>query len=373
MEKIKKFETPVNLSDSGTTSNIDWLLDPKRWWLRHLLFWVFYYMDKILSWLGITDFVPFEPLSFLTWALPDLALVYIHLYVLMPKLLFKDKLWLFIGCSLLTILAYAGLVLYIDYPWDMWQKGEDIISPYTYFFEESFLWAIKLLALAGGIKLFTRHLENTQRLQLLENATLETELTFLKSQVNPHFLFNALNGIHVQAEKYPDKVGDSIALLSHLLRYQLYDGAKERVLLNREIDYLHNFLEFNKQRKNKMEINFKVEGRPNGITLPPFLFIPFIENAVKHGLNNREATFITVLFKIESEVITFTVENSKPEKPIPSEVGGIGLPNVKRRLDLLYENNYQLDIETTTTTYKITLVLNIEQYEMYHRGRRADS
>ena len=192
----------------------------------------------------------------------------------------------------------------------------------------------------------------------MENRNLATELAYLKNQINPHFLFNALNNIAVQSEKYPEKVNHSIILLSQLLRHQLYEGEKEAVLLRDEIQHLKNFLELNVSNFENTILNIETKGNISGITVAPFLFLPFVENAVKHSRQVNEGAHINLRFDIDKEHIFFSVKNSKPKQRPTKIAGGIGLVNVKRRLQLRYPNKHQLDIKEDDSSFEIKLSLN---------------
>jgi LytS/YehU family sensor histidine kinase len=145
-------------------------------------------------------------------------------------------------------------------------------------------------------------------------------------------------------------------LLSDLLRYQLYDCAKDKVNLSDEIAYLENYLKIDKLRKTRADIDFQVIGSPGGIQIAPFLFIPFVENALKHGISLENESFIKVIFDIRPKELHFEITNSKPQQPMIAHLkGGIGLANISRRLDLIYPNRYRLDIDNQKNYYKVTL------------------
>jgi len=170
-------------------------------------------------------------------------------------------------------------------------------------------------------------------------------------------LFNSLNNIFVQAKKTAPDASESILLLSDLLRYQLYDCTKEKVYLKGEIEYLKNYLRLDKLRKSETEIQFNVMGSADGKLVAPFIFIPFLENAVKHGRTGEDKNFIHINMNISEEGMEFKVKNSKSDGIKQELQGGIGLSNVKRRLELLYPEKHQLDIIDNKSTYQVSLNL----------------
>jgi len=148
-------------------------------------------------------------------------------------------------------------------------------------------------------------------------------------------------------------------LLSELLRYQLYDCSKDSVQLRSELTYIENYLALERMRRVGVDIRLKVKGDANGKIIAPFLFIPFIENAVKHGLETQKDGFIHISFDLSETQLSFVVSNSKPKEQQSRKDGGIGLVNVKRRLELLYPENHQLTITESSNLYKVVLILEL--------------
>jgi LytS/YehU family sensor histidine kinase len=158
--------------------------------------------------------------------------------------------------------------------------------------------------ICGRMKVFKKWITDVQLMQELHEANLKTELEQLKSQVNPHFLFNTLNSLHVLMKTDPDKASQVLLGLSDLLRYQLYDSSKERILLSKDIHFIQNLLALEQVRKNDFSFEIHTEGNVEKVSLPPFIFIPFVENAIKHGLlllGIRILHYISV-----SRIVSFT-------------------------------------------------------------------
>ena len=335
---------------------IKWILNPKLRWLWHVLFWILMYLDEFLSLFGITEEYESKYHRFMLLSLLfDIALVYLNFYVLIPRFLLKNQFWKYAGLTLLSVLLVNCYNMYGDPYFECPEcTFQDRASE---FILGTFLPTLTLLGTAIAIKLFKMLLQKEIKIQEIENDKLQTELNFLKDQVNPHFLFNALNNIYVQSRKRPKEASESILLLSDLMRYQLYDCSREKVYLHNEIEYLKNYLELDKMRKSKAHIDFKVNGTVNGKMVAPFLFSPFIENAVKHGMSLDNESNLYISFNITDDHIHFQTQNSKP-KNIPShKAGGIGLANVKRRLKLLYPDKHDIHIKEEEHQYIVDLKL----------------
>lgn len=192
----------------------------------------------------------------------------------------------------------------------------------------------------------------------IENEQLNSELRFLKEQINPHFLFNTLNNLYYLAVINSPNTPGVIEKLSHMMRYMLYDSNHPKVSLVKEIEYMKNYISLEKLRlNNELPINFDVNGNVADFFIVPLILNTFLENAFKHGLNNNSKdAFVNISIRIQGNNCLYCVENSKPAIPgKPLEKSGIGLQNVKRRLDLSYPDKYDLKVEENETSYKVTL------------------
>lgn len=198
--------------------------------------------------------------------------------------------------------------------------------------------------------------------QTLQTKNIETELNMLKNQINPHFLFNTLNNLYALSLKKSDYAPELILKLSDMLRYMLYECNEERVYLEKEIQYIRNYLDLEKIRLSQnADIKIEIVGNIASVKVAPLLFIPFIENSFKHGLKtSTNNAYIYIQFEVTDE-IKFSITNSKSQpipgfKPIQS-VGGIGLTNVQKRLELIYPNRYDLHIDNQLDSYSVILHL----------------
>lgn len=189
----------------------------------------------------------------------------------------------------------------------------------------------------------------------MEKERLVSELSLLKSQVNPHFLFNSLNGIYALSIKKSDKTPEAILQLSDLLRHMLYDAEKEKIELDKEITYLKNYIALQKLRlPADAVVSFETEGNTEHIAVAPLLFIPFVENAFKHG-TGAEKPVIEVKLKADKYALRFTVVNTISQAKSKDKASGIGLSNVKKRLSLLYPGKYNLEISNEKNFYHVLL------------------
>lgn len=223
------------------------------------------------------------------------------------------------------------------------------------------LSSFSLLLLMGGfIRLSFSFIRNQDEKKALENANLNAEVSFLKSQINPHFLFNTLNGIYSLANARSLHTEEAILKLSQMLRYVLYDSSTERIELGRDIAYITNFIHLQRLRlAQKVKINYEVQGRTEGLFIAPLLLISFIENAFKHGVSYIHPSTISVEILVFDETLTLVVSNKVFENN-KFDTGGIGMKNARRRLDLLYPGKYLLDIVKNDRLYVVNLKINLQ-------------
>jgi LytS/YehU family sensor histidine kinase len=211
-----------------------------------------------------------------------------------------------------------------------------------------------------GISSAYRFIEEWLQDRETERQQLETELKFLKSQVNPHFLFNSLNNIYSLSYRNDPNTPKMVALLSEIMRYMLYDCGTARVKLNKEIKLLENYIQLQHlNQQQKLNTDFYHEGILEGHQIAPMILINFVENAFKHsGIKDHEKAWISIELYVEKEVLHFKIENSQ-QSISPSETdGGIGLQNALRQLELNYPNRHKIEIENSESLY--SLVLSIE-------------
>lgn len=198
-----------------------------------------------------------------------------------------------------------------------------------------------------------------------KNENLQTELKLLKSQINPHFLFNSLNNIYALSVIDSDKTQQSISYLSEMLRYVIYECDRPFVTIKKELAYIKNYIQlFSLKSSKPYNIKTKFDISDPSILIAPMLFIPFIENAFKHSnIEKPESSFLDIYMYSSIEEVTFRVENSIPKDTmIKDKIGGIGLENVKKRLNILYAEKHKLYIDTNDQVFKVELRINLSNH-----------
>lgn len=203
--------------------------------------------------------------------------------------------------------------------------------------------------------------EKEKSIAFAKAELMESELKMLKMQINPHFLFNALNNIYALSVTNSDKTQESISTLSEMLRYVIYDCEQPKVSLQKELDYIENYIKLFKLKSSKgYDIAFAKAVQNDTTLVAPMLFVPYIENAFKHsGIEKGANSFVHISLAQDGNKIIFSVENSNPATPVITDAqGGIGLPNVQKRLDILYPNQHQLAVENGKI-FKVHLTLNL--------------
>ena len=215
------------------------------------------------------------------------------------------------------------------------------------------------LLLSATIRIAQEWYKNEKQKQEMEKEKLASELSFLKSQVNPHFLFNTLNGIYSLANRKSDKTPGAIVKLSDLMRHMLYESGKEEILLDKEIDYIKNYIELQKLRlPEDAKITFDVEGDTAGKKIRPMLLIPFFENAFKHGVDSTGADIKAVL-SVSDKRLNLSVVNRISKSQRKDESSGIGLSNIKKQLEYLYPYAHSLTIEEKDGYFNVKLSLKL--------------
>lgn len=287
---------------------------------------------------------------------------YINYSILIPAILFRKKVFLYVISLLIGIFLMMGVTYLYFLIMSHFGFKKYTVSGFEW---KIFYFTIFPCVLAFGTSIFIRMTGqwiNTERKkQILENEKLVSELGFLKSQIHPHFLFNTLNNICSLARKKSDETEPSLIKLSEIMRYMLDDTGQDKVPLSKEIEYLNNYIDLQRLRfSGKVKIEFVIQGDPQSISIEPLLFIPFVENAFKHGVSYQELPTIYILLNVGKKDIHFRVENqiyqAEPDDLPP--ISGTGLKNVIRRLDLLYPDRYVLNISTQDRKYLVDLKIH---------------
>ena len=293
-----------------------------------------------------------------------LVFFYLNYYLLIPKLYFhRKKIWYF-TFVFLALLFFIWMSDIFDRPFpEIFRQGPPMLPP-----GESSLpgrppmdkptqYEHTVLVYLIGI-VSSLFFSINKRLQKTESEKVQAELSFLKAQINPHFLFNTLNSIYSLALAKDDKTADSIIQLSELMRYILDNANENAIALEKEINYLNNYILLQRSRLgNTVKIGYLVEGGFSGKQIAPLILISFIENAFKHGVNPDENSEIDIRILIAPHSLELNVENKKVHSV--QEVSGIGMQNTLDRLELLYPQAYELNIRQDENTYAVKLTLNL--------------
>ncbi|QEH41549.1 sensor histidine kinase [Chitinophaga sp. XS-30] len=352
-----------------------WLIKYK---LHHLPFWCLYHylwaviaVGNPLKAASAMLLLPYA-IKFAGYVLFQAIAVYFNLYYLIPRFLEKGRFALYIAYLLITILCAASLIVggYYLSALITGKSFEAIYGPgiycLYYFYSVALPSTLASMTLAMSIKLTKNWIQTKRRQQMLEKEKLETELNFLKNQFNPHFLFNTINSIFFLIHKNPDKASVSLAKFSELLRYQLYECNDRQIPLSREVIYLENSIELERLRlNNSIKVDFQVSDTPaDHLGIAPFILMTFVENAFKHvSKHPGQPNWITIKLDIYQEQLDFFVENSTSYDtytPMTAS-NGIGLKNVQRRLDLVYPEKYELDIQRRQYSYAVRLRLQLSE------------
>lgn len=221
----------------------------------------------------------------------------------------------------------------------------------------AFFGGLLLMGMNLGVKLYFMSQRDRERQKIIDQRNLEQQMEYLKYQVNPHFFMNTLNNIHALVDIDPERAKTTIVELSKMMRHILYEGSKKLIPLTREVEFLNLYVQLMRLRyTRKVHINVDVPPQLPELKLPPLMLIIFVENAFKHGISYREESFIDIKLRVENKRLLFSCCNSKPTQvQRTNEKGGMGLQNVRQRLELLYDDDYTLDINDGEKTYEVKL------------------
>ena len=284
---------------------------------------------------------------------------YLNYFLLIPGLLLKRKVLIYI----LTLLGCFIVISILNYLWGFILNDlglRNLHHPMTNRLFFPIFPALLVYGLSSAIRITNEWFKNEKQKKEMENEKLTAELAFLKSQVNPHFLFNILNNICSLARKKSDDTENALIKLSLIMRYMLYESKDEKVSLGKEVDYLKSYIELQRLRiSDKVMVDFSITGDPGQLMIEPMLLIPFVENAFKHGVSYLDESVIGISLLVTKEAMIFRVNNTiskrnKGDESLSSD-SGIGLKNVRRRLELLYPARHSLSVSDNGAVYSIEL------------------
>lgn len=288
---------------------------------------------------------------------------YLNYFVFLPRLLRDQN----VTRYLLTFLPVFSLLAWL------FLKGKQAVLAY-YLGPDDWMYSTRFgvnvlmsvffaVTCVGLLRFVEEYFELEARRKELENQQLTSELQFLRAQVNPHFLFNTLNNLYYLAVNQNTRTPEVIAKLSGMMRYMIYESNHPRVPLDKEIDYIENYLSLERLRlEDNVPITFEVNGTTAGIRIAPLILITFLENAFKHGVSSSaKAPWITVKLDVDRNECVYRVANGKlsEESKTLHDKSGIGLQNVRRRLALTYPDRHYLRITDTDERYEVVLKLDL--------------
>ncbi|MEE1884237.1 sensor histidine kinase [Pedobacter flavus] len=294
-----------------------------------------------------------------------LSTFYINYFILIPQLIKKQSKYLLYLLSLFLLLVIVvgvkmGFLYMFHDILNLEPDGRFKENQVLYYFIFSVFITGFLLVFSLLLKLTIDWFSNERVQRNLETEKREMELQFLKSQLNPHFLFNSLNNIYSLAYQKSDKTAGAILKLSEIMRYMIYESNDRMSDLSKEVEYLQSYIDLHKLRfKDGGAIKLTINGEISGQQIVPLILISFIENAFKHGVANDPEDPILINIIANQKILHFSVKNKKNKDNYKDKVGGVGLSNVERRLQLMYPDRYKLNIVNSATHYTTELMLDL--------------
>ncbi len=327
-----------------------------RYKAHHILFWIGYfgfwmipyynmYPFKMLVWVIFQYFI-FNAIAF-----------YLTAYYLIPNFLLKRKYILFVGLSMGSmVLLSIGLAFSLYFTFK--NIPEAISIGAGGYFWMAFMSTTMMTGLLCGAKFFVDKMRADRQNKLVEQQRVESELQYLKAQVNPHFLFNTINSVYILIRKDPEKAAETLIKLSDLLRFQLYETSDNLISIEQELEYIKNYIELEKLRRGeKVKFELSLDNNLHGFQIAPFLLMPLLENTFKH-VSHHDHNKIEATLARENGELKASFYNTIDDEPSAS-IGGIGLKNLKRRLDILYSDTHILTIEKKKDYYRTTLTIPV--------------
>ncbi|RYY68140.1 MAG: hypothetical protein EOO13_13110 [Chitinophagaceae bacterium] len=336
--------------------------------LQHGLFWCFQVFIYTGNYVKGDDY-KMALVSTLLFLPLHMIFTYTQLYVLIPRLLLRRKIARYILYTLLlTQLVYSINLIYYSF----------VVYPLTTglvctFFKWEQLWSFNagefravfsffmICGLAVSVKLLKKWYQENNRNQRIEKEKLSMELNMLKAQVHPHFLFNTLNNLYALTLSKSEKAPLAVSNLADLLRYMLYECDEREVPLEKEITVLNKYMELEKLRYgNRIELSFSCTGDIRRLRIAPLILLPFVENSFKHGVSDQlEQCWVNLHLHAEEDSFTFNLSNSCSNGFVHGAAGGIGLQNIRKRLDLMYPGQYTLAINEAPEMYAVKLQMKL--------------
>jgi len=338
-----------------------------RKYLLHFLFWVIFF----LMWNRIMYFYISNDLNRIYFSVLDVSMIMLAFYIiylyLMPYYFKQKNIWALVLSSILLIIVLSGV-----FSWLMLIFLHHNLVPIHFDFSWNYKdlqlnrFFIALVGVLGGcfVKLAIDRQEAGKRMDIMEKERSVAELKYLKAQLNPHFLFNSLNSLYSQMEIESGNPKGTLSSIADLMRYQLYECNVDFITVGKELAYLKNYFNLQSIRKDNCKTELIMDDKHNNLLIAPLLLIPFMENAFKYVSDSDEKkNFIRADIRFAGEKLIFNCVNTIDAPAIntfPNNDKGIGLANVRKRLDLIYKDRYLLQAGPTNEEYKVTLTLKLK-------------
>ncbi|MEZ4809338.1 MAG: histidine kinase [Allomuricauda sp.] len=337
---------------------------------HHILFWAIYFIFNTLRWGSYYHDYFYSLKSNIVGFPIHMALTYFNIYYLMPKFVFKKKYFTYSILMLLSLYIMLNVKFYLTYyllSTNVWPEGPEPIDTLTFNYAvQMMLGELYVISFVTAIKITIDWLREHSKLHELEKRQLATELRFLRSQVSPHFFFNTLNNIYSLSLAKSDRAPEVILKLSELMRYLLYATDKRKQKLKKEIECIQNYIDLERIRfDNSLEVKVEISGNLEDKVIAPMLLMPLIENCFKHGASQNIGLMKIFLdITVEGDFLYFELSNNIPKEKgkssMPTRSGGIGLSNVRKRLELGYKpEDYELLIEEKNNNFNVLLKLRV--------------
>ncbi len=332
----------------------------------HLYFWIIYFLFNIIRWGSYFNDYWYSLKSNLVEFPLHIVLVYINIYYLVPKFVLKKKYVAYIIFLLLALISHYLIRSGLNY-WlvteDIWPEVQGKHDPFGFnHIVAVIVGELYVIGLTSAIKFTADFMIEQNKNRHLKALQYKTELKYLKAQIQPHFFFNTLNNLYALTIQKSDQAPKVVLKLSDIMKYVIYDTSKKKIPLSQEIDHIDNYIELEKMRYNdRVHSEVSISGNIDNVTVVPLLFLPFIENAFKHGLQNNDKLELQISFeRIDNQLIFISKNNFDKENTSSFISGGIGNKNVERRLQLLYQDKYSLQIRNENNEYKVLLKIPIK-------------
>ncbi len=337
--------------------------------LIHVLFWISYLVLYSVNTSSLYDSYTFlHTLKRYSLTIPvDIIATYFTAYYLIPKYIYNNRYVIFIVYVLVSAIAFIFLsrviIYFITYPL-LFPDYVEQVKFFSFNYIYAFLNIYSVVAIVSVVRLAKKWIQQQRKTEFMQQEKLKSELNFLKAQIHPHFLFNTLNNLYALTLEKSVQAPEVVVKLSALLDYMLYQCNEPFVPLKKEINLIKDYLSLESLRyKSNLKVDFEIKGSADTLKIAPLLLLPFVENSFKHGLSKvAENPWIKVILIIDEAYLYFDVENSKSDNNktrFDDYTKGIGLKNVRRRLELIYPDKFTLEISDNKDVFKTRLTLQI--------------